>query len=162
MKIVLIIIGKTVNKSIIELFDDYAQRIKHYLPFECLTVPLPKKSTGAVSPLQRDEESVQILKLLKPDDHIVLLDDKGQEFTSVQFATWIEKKQHNTKRLVFIIGGAYGFSQPVYDRANELLSFSRMTFSHQIIRAMFAEQLYRAMTILRGEPYHHEESLLKR
>ena len=163
MKIAIIWVGKTSTAYVSAAIEEYVGRIKHYMPLEVITIPELKNTKSIPMPVQRDKEGELILKNIQNDDFVVLLDDKGKEFTSINFANWIDRLNHQgTKRLVFVIGGAYGFSQSVYDRSNNLLSLSKMTFSHQIIRPMFTEQLYRAMTILRGEPYHHEESLLKK
>jgi 23S rRNA (pseudouridine1915-N3)-methyltransferase len=162
MKIEIIWVGKTVKPYIIEAIEEYVGRIKHYMPVEVFTIPDLKNTKNLPTAEQRDKEGELILKYIKSDDMVVLLDDKGKQYTSLQFAAWIEQLNgRSVKRLVFVIGGAYGFSKEVYDRANGLLSISKMTFSHQIIRPIFVEQLYRAMTIIRDEPYHHEESLLK-
>lgn len=163
MKIAIVWVGKTTTSYVSEAINEYVGRIKHYMPLEVITIPELKNTKSISMPIQRDKEGDLILKQLQVDDHIVLLDDKGKQYSSIGFAQWMDKLNHQgTKRLVFVIGGAYGFSQAVYDRSNGLLSISKMTFSHQIIRPMFTEQLYRAMTILRGEPYHHEGSLLKK
>ena len=161
MKLTLLWVGKTTTTYCAEATNEYVSRLKFYLPLEVVTSPDLKQTKALTQAQQRDKEGELILKSLDSSDFVVLLDDKGRQFTSVEFAHWIDQRQHaSVKRLVFVIGGAYGFSQAVYDRANSLISISKMTFSHQIIRPIFAEQLYRAMTILKGEPYHHEESLL--
>ena len=161
MKLTLLWVGKTTTAYLAEATNEYVSRLKFYLPLEVVTIPDLKQTKALTQAQQRDKEGELILKSLDSSDFVVLLDDKGRQFTSVEFAHWIDQRQHaSVKRLVFVIGGAYGFSQAVYDRANSLISISKMTFSHQIIRPIFAEQLYRAMTILKGEPYHHEESLL--
>ncbi|HQB69605.1 MAG TPA: 23S rRNA (pseudouridine(1915)-N(3))-methyltransferase RlmH [Paludibacteraceae bacterium] len=161
MKLTLLWVGKTTTTYFTEATNEYLSRLKFYLPVEVVTIPDLKQTKALTQSQQRDKEGELILKSLDASDYVVLLDDKGRQFTSVEFAHWIEQRQHaSVKRLVFVIGGAYGFSQAVYDRANTLVSISKMTFSHQIVRPIFAEQLYRAMTILKGEPYHHEESLL--
>jgi 23S rRNA (pseudouridine1915-N3)-methyltransferase len=156
MKTNIIYIGKTLSNNINEITADYLKRIKNYA-IEIEIVPT-KKGNLPIN-VVRQREGNDLLKIIKNDDFMVLLDDKGKEFTSVEFAQWLEQQQLTAKRLVFVIGGAYGFSREVYERANFALSLSKMTFSHQIIRAIFAEQLYRAASITRGEPYHHEESL---
>lgn len=161
MNIKIIWVGKTSTSHINIGIEDYANRIKHYTNFDIITIPDLKATKNLTEAQQRDKEGELILKHLKNEDFVVLLDDKGKEMTSLKFAKWIEQKQHaSIKNLYFIIGGAYGFSQAIYDRSNALLSLSKMTFSHQIIRLIFAEQLYRAFTILKNEPYHHEDSLL--
>lgn len=156
MKTELILVGKTVNKHFVALIDDYVGRINHYMPFSITTIPELKNTKALSIEQQKMLEGEQILKKIQSGDTVVLLDEHGREMTSVETATWMEKRQHTARRLVFVIGGAYGFSQAVYDRANEMLSLSRMTFSHQMVRLIFAEQIYRACTIIKGEPYHHE------
>ncbi len=157
MKIQLIVIGRTTDKHLTALINDYAERIKHYLPFELEVIP-ELKNTKALTPAQQKErEGDLLLKSLKEGDWLVLLDEGGTEFRSIDFADYLEKKQRQAaRRLVFVIGGPYGFSPAIYTLAREKVSLSKMTFSHQMIRLFFTEQLYRAMTILRGEPYHHE------
>lgn len=157
MKVSLLLVGKTVNKHFIDLIDEYAGRVKYYIGFEIITIP-ELKNTKKLSPeQQKQQEGDLILKQLQPGDHVVLLDEHGKEFRSIEFSKYMENKmQVVSKRLVFIIGGPYGFSPDVYAKANEKISLSKMTFSHQMIRLIFVEQLYRAMTIMRGEPYHHE------
>ena len=135
---------------------DYTDRIGHYMPFEVLTIPELKNTKSMPEEQQKEREGEQILKRLQATDTVVLLDEHGKERRSLEFATWLEKKQHTARRLVFVIGGPYGFSPALYDRADEMISLSMMTFSHQIVRLVFLEQLYRACTIIRGEPYHHE------
>ncbi len=157
MKVVLICHGKTTQKAVAELEKEYYQRLNHYWPFEAKVIP-DLKNTKRLSPAQVAEEEAKLLfKELQAADWLVLLDEKGKELHSRAFAakiqTWFNQAP---KRLVFCIGGPYGFAPDVYHRANFKLSLSRMTFSHQIVRALFAEQLYRAATILKGEPYHHD------
>lgn len=157
MKIALIVIGKTDASYFTEALHEYANRLVHYLPFEMITIPDIRNVKNMSEPQQKEKEGELILKSLQPADYVVLLDEKGKEFTSLLFATYLEKKMHTVaKRLVFIIGGPYGFSDKVYQAAQEKISLSKMTFSHQMIRVIFTEQLYRAMTILNNEPYHHE------
>ena len=157
MKTVLIWVGKTQFSYINKATDDYLGRIKHYMSTELLEIPDVKSSLRRTLEDQRTNEGLAILKKIEKEDYVVLLDDKGKTFTSIEFAQWINQRQLSfVNRLVFVIGGAYGFSPEVYARCNAQLSLSKMTFSHQIIRAIFSEQLYRAMTILKGEPYHHE------
>ena len=161
MKLTLLWVGKTTTTYFAEATNEYVSRLKYYIPLDVVTIPDLKQTKALTQAQQRDKEGEMILKTLESTDYVVLLDDKGRQYTSVEFARWIDQRQlASIKRLVFVIGGAYGFSQSMYDRANGLISISRMTFSHQIIRPIFVEQLYRAMTILKGEPYHHEESLL--
>lgn len=156
MKTVLILVGKTINKHFIANIDDYFSRIGHYMPFEIVTIPEIKNSKNLTEQLQKESEGSLILNKLQQSDYVVLLDEHGDELRSVNFANWLQKKQSVVRRLVFIIGGPYGFSSDMYARANEELSLSKMTFSHQMVRLIFIEQLYRACTIIKGEPYHHE------
>ena len=162
MKIALVWIGKTVAPYLVEAVNDYVKRVRFYTPFEVVEVPGLKNTKALSVAQQRDKEGELLLKTIEPTDVVVLLDDKGRQMTSVEFAAWVEKhKQASARRLGFVVGGAYGFSRAVYDRANALLSLSKMTYSHQMVRLVFVEQLYRAHTITAGEPYHHEDSLLK-
>ncbi len=156
MKTVLILIGKTTNKHFVAGINDYSERINHYMPFEIKVIQEIKNTKSLTEDQQKIAEGSLILKLLQPSDTVVLLDEHGEEMRSVAFAKWLQGKQFNARRLVFVIGGPYGFSQEVYDRATELISLSKMTFSHQMVRLIFTEQLYRACTIIKGEPYHHE------
>lgn len=157
MKTLLLVVGKTKDKHLIALIEDYTKRIKHYAPFELQTIP-ELTNTKALSPEQQKErEGELILEQIKPGDWLILLDEGGIEFTSVAFAQFLQKRLlASPKRLVFVVGGPYGFSQRVYALAQQKVSLSQMTFSHQMIRLVFTEQFYRAMTILKGEPYHHE------
>lgn len=156
MKTELIQVGKTVNKHFIAGINDYCERISHYMPFQITTIPELKNTKALTEQQQKDREGEMILKLLQPSDTVVLLDEHGKEFRSIEFASWIERQQQVARRLVFVIGGPYGFSEAVYARANDKISLSRMTFSHQMVRMIFCEQIYRACTIIKGEPYHHE------
>ena len=126
------------------------------MPFAVTVIPELKNTKALTEQQQKEREGEMILQRLAPNDTLVLLDERGTELRSTEFATWLEKKQLSARKLVFVIGGPYGFSQQVYSRANEMLSLSRMTFSHQMVRLVFTEQLYRACTIIKGEPYHHE------
>lgn len=126
------------------------------MSFGITTIPAIKNTKSLSEEQQKQMEGEQILKLIQASDTVVLLDEKGAERTSLQMATWLEKRQQTVRRLIFIIGGPYGFSEAVYKRANELISLSKMTFSHQMVRLIFTEQLYRACTIIKGESYHHE------
>lgn len=157
MKITLLTVGKTDVKWVKEGLDLYVSRLSHYAPFQVREIPELKN----VSALDREQIKVRegelILKSLRPSDEVVLLDEGGRELRSVEFASWLEERfSRGSRDIVFIIGGAYGFSKEVYARADSKLSLSKMTFSHQMVRTIFAEQLYRAFTIMRGEPYHHE------
>ena len=156
MKSELILVGKTVNKHFVAGISDYAERIGHYMPFSITTIPELKNTKNLSEEQQKLAEGELILKQIQPQDTVVLLDEHGRELRSVEFARWLEQKRNTARRLVFVIGGPYGFSQAVYARANEQLSLSRMTFSHQMVRLVFTEQIYRACTIIKGEPYHHE------
>ena len=156
MKTLLLQVGKTVNKHFTAGINDYVERINHYMPFEVVTIPELKNTKNLSEDQQKQAEGELILKQLQPSDTVVLLDEHGRELRSIEFARWLEQKRNTARRLVFIIGGPYGFSQTVYERANEQLSLSKMTFSHQMIRLIFTEQVYRACTIIKGEPYHHE------
>ena len=157
MKISLVVIGKTDAGYLIEAIEDYKSRLKHYIPFEMEVIPDVKNAKNFSEAQQKEKEGEMILKMVQPGDYLVLLDDKGKEYTSMQFSSYIEKKMHTVpKRLVFVVGGPYGFSEAVYGAASEKISLSKMTFSHQMVRLIFIEQIYRAMTILNHEPYHHE------
>lgn len=157
MKILLLLTGKTNHPLFGEIEEEYRKRLKHYIQLDQTVIPELKNTKNLTKEEQKDKEGELILKQLDPNDEIILLDEKGKTFSSVQFASEIDKRmQSSVKRLVFVVGGPYGFSEAVYKRANSLFSLSAMTFSHQMVRMIFLEQLYRAMTILRGEPYHHE------
>jgi 23S rRNA (pseudouridine1915-N3)-methyltransferase len=156
MKTLLILVGKTTDRHFQAGINDYVERINHYMPFELVVIPELKNTKSLSEPQQKTAEGELILRLLQPSDTVVLLDEHGHEFRSLEFARWLEQKRNTARRLVFIVGGPYGFSQAVYARAQEQLSLSRMTFSHQMIRLVFTEQVYRACTIIKGEPYHHE------
>jgi 23S rRNA (pseudouridine1915-N3)-methyltransferase len=157
MKITLLTVGKTTNPNLVTLQDEYQNRLKFYIPFEMVVIPELKNTKNLSIAEQQEKEADLILKQLDTSDEVVLLDDKGKQFTSMGFSEYISKKMlASHKRMVFVVGGSYGFSERVYNRANGKVSLSAMTFSHQMIRLIFIEQLYRAMTILKGEPYHHE------
>lgn len=156
MKTELILVGKTADKHFAAGIKDYTERIGHYMPFGITTLPDLKNTKNLSQEQQKEREGEQILRLVQPSDTVVLLDEHGLELRSVELAAWLQRKQQQARRLVFVIGGPYGFSPAVYDRANEKLSLSRLTFSHQMVRLVFTEQLYRACTIIKGEPYHHE------
>ena len=156
MKVVLLVVGKTDTGSWNDALVSYSGRLNHYIPFETEVIHDLKNVKNMTKTQQKIVEGRLIIKTLSEGDYCILLDERGKQFTSHQFASFLEQKfQSATKRLVFVIGGPYGFSDEVYERSSEQLSLSRMTFSHQMIRPVFVEQLYRAMTILRGEPYHH-------
>lgn len=157
MKVTLLVVGKTVEKHYITGIEDYVGRIQHYLGFNLEVIPELKNTKNLSESQQKEKEADLILKALQPGDVVVLLDEHGKEFRSIEFADWMKNKMNTVnKRLVFIVGGPYGFSQRIYDVAKEKISLSKMTFSHQMIRLIFVEQIYRAMTILNGGPYHHE------
>lgn len=156
MKTILILVGKTTDKHFQAGINDYAERISHYMPFDIVTIPELKNTKSLSENQQKAMEGELILKQLQASDTLVLLDEHGKELRSIELAKWLEQKQQTARRLVFVIGGPYGFSEAVYNRANEQLSLSRLTFSHQMVRLVFTEQIYRACTIIKGEPYHHE------
>ena len=157
MKFTLLVVGRTVEKHYITAIDDYVARTKHFISFDMEVIPELKNTKSISEEVQKEKEGELILKSLQPGDVVVLLDEGGKEMRSIEFANYMEKKMNSVnKRLVFIIGGPYGFSQKVYAAAHEKISLSRMTFSHQMVRLIFVEQLYRAMNILHGGPYHHE------
>lgn len=156
MKITLLLVGKTTDSRLISLIEDYRKRLLHYAPFELVVLP-DLKNTKSLSEEQiKTAEGEAILRFVTPSMDVVLLDEHGREFRSIEYAEWLQKKMGSGKDLTLVIGGPYGFSEAVYQRADSKVSLSRMTFSHQMIRIMVIEQIYRAMTILRGEPYHHE------
>lgn len=157
MKITLIAIGKTEDKYLIDGIDKYLGRLKHYINFNLLIIPDIKNVKNLSESQQKTKEAEQILKQLNGSDTVVLLDEKGKKYTSVQFSQYLNKQMiGSVQHLVFIIGGPYGFDETIYKRANSSISLSDMTFSHQMVRLFFVEQLYRAFTILKNEPYHHE------
>jgi len=157
MKIQLIVVGKTNQSFVQQGLEEFCNRLSHYFPFELEIMPDVKNVKNLSVEQLKAKEGEMILQSFQAGDSIVLLDERGKEFTSAKFAEYIEKKTHTgIKRLVFVIGGAYGFSSAVYEAAHEKIALSKMTFPHQLIRLIFIEQLYRAMTILHHEPYHHE------
>ena len=157
MTVELIVIGKTDSKEIAALVEMYARRVNFYCKFAVTALPDVRNTRNLTVKQQRTAEGEAILRQTTDGDYVVLLDERGEEMRSVEFAAWLQKRLNSgLRRLVLIIGGPYGFSEEVYGRADGRLSLSRMTFSHQIIRAIFAEQIYRAFTILHNEPYHHE------
>lgn len=157
MKTTLIVVGRTVEPHFITAIADYTQRTRRYLSFDIEVIPELKNTKSLTAEVQKEKEGDLILKALQPGDVVVLLDEGGKEMRSMEFAEYMRQKMNTVnRRLVFIIGGPYGFAPKVYAAAHEKLSMSRMTFSHQMIRLIFVEQLYRAMTILNGSPYHHE------
>lgn len=157
MKIVLTVVGKTTDKHFVASIQEYVQRISHYLPFSIEVIPELKGTKSLSEKEQKEREGELILRSFQSGDYIVLLDEHGNERRSIEFAQWMQKKMSaGPKRLIFVVGGPYGFSEAVYAAAQEKVSLSQMTLSHQMIRLLFVEQIYRAMTILNGEPYHHE------
>ena len=156
MKIQLILTGKTTDARIASLIDEYRERLRHYVPFELVVIPDLKNAKSLTEEQVKAAEGEAILSRLTPAMEVILLDEHGREFRSVEYAGWLQKKMASGRDLTLVIGGPYGFSPAVYQRADGKLSLSQMTFSHQMIRIMAIEQIYRAMTILRGEPYHHE------
>ena len=157
MKIALVVIGKTDAQYFAQAIAEYTNRLTHYIPFEMVVIPDIKNVKNLSEAQQKEKEGELILKATQAGDYLVLLDERGKDFSSMQFSTYIEKKMHTvSKRLIFVVGGPYGFSESVYKAASEKISLSKMTFSHQMIRLIFVEQIYRAMTILNNEPYHHE------
>ena len=157
MKIELAVIGKTSIGYLKQGIDEYIKRLKHYVPFEIKYIDDIKNTKNISEDQQKRTEGAKILSLLDKSDFVVMLDEHGKEYTSMQYSSYIQKRMlSGAKKVVFVIGGPYGFSQEVYDRANDKISFSKMTFNHEMIRLIFTEQLYRAYTIINHEPYHHE------
>lgn len=157
MKITLLTVGKTDKDWVRQGMDIYVSRLKHYIPFSVVEIPELKNVSALTKEQIKLREGELVLKNIKPTDDLILLDERGKEYTSVELAKVIQDKiSYVGKDMVYVIGGAYGFSDAVYQRANSKISLSRMTFSHQMVRAIFVEQIYRAFTIMKGEPYHHE------
>jgi 23S rRNA (pseudouridine1915-N3)-methyltransferase len=157
MKAILLVIGKTDETYVSEGIDKYSKRIKKYLPFSLEVIPDLKNAKNLSRDQQKEKEGELILKKIISGDLLILLDEGGKEFNSLKFSNWINSLMlSGKKRMIFVVGGPYGFSEQVYQKADFKLSLSKMTFSHQIIRLLFCEQFYRAHTILKGEPYHHE------
>ena len=156
MRTTLLLTGKTTDKHIVALMDDYIGRIGHYMPFTVTVIPELKNTKNLTEAQQKEREGELILKQIQPSDYVVLLDEHGKEMRSVDFARWLSQKQQVCRQLILVIGGQYGFSPAVYARTQEKISLSLMTFSHQMVRLILAEQVYRACTIIKGEPYHHE------
>ncbi len=155
MKLVFLMVGKTNEKYFNDAILEYEKRIKRFIPFEIITIPDSKGIKSA--DVLKETEGELILKQVKSDDFLILLDEKGKSFSSIKFASYVEKLlSRSDKRIIFAIGGAYGFSKGVYERADDKISLSEMTFSHQLVRVVFTEQLYRAFTIINNLPYHHE------
>lgn len=157
MKISLFVVGKTNHNYLSPGIDDYTKRINHYIPFNIQYIADAKNTKNLSLAQQKQAEGQNLLNAFDKSDYVVLLDERGKEFTSKDFSSFIEKKMQTVaKRLVFVVGGPYGFSEDVYQRANEKISLSKMTFPHDLIRLIFTEQLYRSFTIMNNEPYHHD------
>lgn len=157
MKVCLLVIGKTDASYIREGIAEYEKRLTRYIPYEMKVLPDVKNAKNLTESLQKEREGEMLLEQFQPGDFVVLLDERGRQYSSMEFSQFLAQKMLGTvKRLVFVVGGPYGFSDGVYKRANDKISLSKMTFSHQMVRMIFAEQIYRAITILKGEPYHHE------
>lgn len=157
MKVCLLVIGKTDAAYLRSGIEEYEKRLSRYLPYEMKILPDVKNARNLEEEVQKEKEGKMLLEEIQRTDWVVLLDDKGRQHSSLEFSNYLAQKMlGGIKRLVFVIGGPYGFSPAVYQRTNEKLSLSKMTFSHQMVRLIFVEQLYRGMTILKGEPYHHE------
>ena len=155
MRITLLQTGKTKEPFIMEGIEEFRKRMVHYAPFAIETVPDLKNSRNMTMKEVQEKEGVQLLRRIRPGDHVILLDERGKEFHSISFAEHLNSLEGRVNHLLFVIGGAYGFSEDVYRRADEKFALSRLTFSHQLVRIVFMEQIYRAFTILRGDPYHH-------
>lgn len=157
MKITLLVVGKTEDKYLIEGIEKYMARLKHYIGFSLFVIPEIKNTKNLSEAQQKNKEAEQILKQVSNPDQLILLDEKGKKHTSVGFSNYLNKQMvGSVQHLIFVIGGPYGFDEQIYKRANGSISLSDMTFSHQMVRLFFVEQLYRAFSILKGEPYHHE------
>lgn len=156
MKVTLLTMGKTDVRWVREGLDLYRSRLGHYVPFTLNELPELKNASALTQAQIKEREGALLLGQVKPADEVILLDERGRQLRSVELAAWLQERLNRGRDLVFVIGGAYGFSEAVYARADGSLSLSKMTFSHQMVRTIFVEQLYRACTILRGEPYHHE------
>lgn len=157
MKFCLLVVGKTASSFMSKGIEEYKCRVNRYVGFDIISISDLKSTRGLTEMQQKEKEGEMLLASLTPSDTVILLDEKGREYTSREFADFqASMMNRGVKRLVYVIGGPYGFSQKVYDRADGKISLSRMTFSHEMARLFFCEQLYRAMTILRGEPYHHD------
>jgi 23S rRNA (pseudouridine1915-N3)-methyltransferase len=157
LKITLLTVGKTDKDWVKQGLDIYVSRLKHYIPFSVVEIPELKNVSALSKDQIKTREGELILKNVRPTDDLILMDERGKQYTSVELARVLQDKiSYIGKDIVFVIGGAYGFSEAVYNRADSKISLSKMTFSHQMVRAIFAEQIYRAFTIMRGEPYHHE------
>lgn len=157
MKIILLAVGKTADRTMADAIENYVKRIKHYTPFEFKILPDVKTGKNVTEDKQKQLEGQQFMTCIQPGDKVVLLDERGKEYSSMEFSSYLGNCLSALQRnLIFIIGGPYGFSPEIYARANEKISLSRMTLTHEMVRLFFTEQIYRAFTIMRGEPYHHE------
>ena len=156
MKITLLVVGKTTDTHIETLVQEYLKRLTHYIPFTLQIIPELRNTKALTTEQQKQAEGDLILRTITPATDLILLDEHGKEYRSIEYADYLQKKMSAGRDVVFVVGGPYGFSDAVYQRSNGKISLSKMTFSHQMIRLFFVEQVYRAMTILRGEPYHHE------
>lgn len=157
MEIELLTVGKTTIRFVIDGIEEYTRRLKHYIPYSIRTIPDIKNTSKMDQAKQKEEEGKKILEAVSNSDYVVLLDERGKQYGSLEFSAFIEKQMvAGRRKVIFVVGGPYGFSKSVYDRADSLLSLSKMTFNHEMVRLFFTEQIYRAMTIMRGEPYHHE------
>lgn len=157
MKITLLLVGKTDDSTIGQLVDDYTKRLSHYVSFNHQVLPDLKKTKHLTQEQQKQQEGNLLMAQIAPADYVILLDEKGKQYSSIRFSEFIQKQLNSgVKHVVFVVGGPFGFSDLLYERSNALLSLSPMTFSHQMVRLFFTEQLYRAFTILKGEPYHHQ------
>lgn len=157
MEIELLTVGKTTIRFVIDGIEEYTRRLKHYIPYSIRTIPDIKNTSKMDQAKQKEEEGKKILEAVSNSDYVVLLDERGKQYGSLEFSAFIEKQMvAGRRKVIFVVGGPYGFSKAVYDRADSLLSLSKMTFNHEMVRLFFTEQIYRAMTIMRGEPYHHE------
>lgn len=156
MKITLLVVGKTTDSHIEALLQEYQRRLGHYISFSFNVIPELKNTKSLTAEQQKYQEGELILRAVAANADLILLDERGKEYRSIEFAEYLQKKMLSGRDVVFVVGGPYGFSEAVYQRANGKISLSKMTFSHQMVRLFFVEQIYRAMTILRGEPYHHE------
>lgn len=156
MKITLLVVGKTTDGNIDKLILEYQKRLRHYIPFVLQVIPELKNTKSLTPEQQKQAEAELILRTITPTTDLILLDEHGKEYRSIEFADYLQKRMSSGRDVVFVVGGPYGFAEQVYERSNGKISLSKMTFSHQMVRLFFVEQVYRAMTILRGEPYHHE------
>ncbi len=157
MKIALVQTGKTTDKNIAEVAELYSGRIKRYSSFEIITLPELKNVANVPIPEQKTREGNKFLQIVNSDDYVILMDERGKEFRTIEFTVMLEKLfMLQKKRILFVIGGPWGFSDDVYNRADMKMSLSKMTFPHQLVRLLFLEQLYRVFTVIKGEPYHHE------